>query len=152
MNLNNFLGRLDESSSKKLNEAEGDVKGRPATELIDSIKDKWAYVPNQEYGGILPVVVEEGGDNWSIYYLDKVGSAAAGEEEDWGDVDSFAAKKNESSDEDRLRRFFENGMKPLHEEIEGAKDTAFENYIVSRKSTGGFAKILEECVNIVDKK
>lgn len=148
MNFDNFLGRLDESSTKKLQEAEQ----QSAQELVDGLGDKWAYVPEKEYGGFLPVVVEEGSDQWTIYYLDKVGAEAAGEEEDWGDVDAFAAqKREESSDEERLRRFFENGMKPLHEEIEGNKNANFEDYIVQRKESGDFATILEKCVNLVEK-
>lgn len=149
MRFNSFLGRLEESSSKRtLNEQD---KGMSGEELKQSLGDKWAYVPEKEYGGFKPVVVEEGNDQWTIYYLDKVGSSAAGDEEDWGDVDAFASQKKESTDEERLRRFFENGMKPLSEEIEGDKSADLSEYIVQRKESGDFATILEKCVNLVEK-
>lgn len=143
MDLNNFLGRLDETSVKKLSEA----NDKTGEDLKSEIGSNWAYIPEKEYGGFKHVVVEEGEDKWTIYYLDQVGSAAAGDEEDWGDVDAFASQKQ---DEERLRKFVESGMM-LKEELEGDKDADLSGYIVQRKESGSFAEILEKCVAIVEK-
>lgn len=144
MDLNNFLGRLDESSVKKTLTEANEQTGEA---LKGELGNKWAYIPEKEYGGFKHVVVEEGDDQWSIYYLDQVGSAAAGEEEEWGDVDAYASQKQ---DEERLRKFIENGM-IMNEEIEGDKSADLSGYIVQRKESGTFAEILEKCVAIVEK-
>lgn len=146
MDLNNFLGRLDESSVKKvLTEADS----KTGEDLKGELGSKWAYIPEKEYGGFKHVVVEDGNDQWTIYYLDQVGSAAAGDDEDWGDVDAFSSKKQE--DVERLRRFVESGMTMMNEEVEGDKSADLSGYIVQRKESGSFAEILEKCVQIVEK-
>lgn len=146
MDLNNFLGRLDESSAKKvLTEADS----KTGEQLKGELGNKWAYIPEKEYGGFKHVVVEEGEDKWTIYYLDRVGkeAAAGDDDESWDNLDALASQKQ---DEERLRRFVENGM-TLNEEIEGDKSADLGEYIVQRKESGSFAEILEKCVAIVEK-
>lgn len=150
MDFNKFLGQLDESKSfkrvsqKQLREAAG--------ESAESLKDagQWYYVPQKEYGGFRHIVVENGENDWAVYYLENIGGAGGGSAAKVGGQDlsgllgakRVGATQEEARDLQRLANYLTEGA---------GEDNGVDlsGYAVQRKVEGDFATVLKECVNIV---
>lgn len=154
MDFNKFLGSLDESKKmvtvsgeKFLGEAAGD--------------GKWYYVPKEEYGGFRHIVVEKGDNDWEVHYLEKVGGAG-GKKRDVSGIKgaSFDAAKastqKEAKDIERLINYLSEAKGDDAESLKQGQGedngVDLSGYVVQRSVTGDFAKILKECVDIVQGK
>ncbi len=151
MDFGNFLSELNESkgfkrvSGRQLKEAMGDS--------AESLKDnaQWFYVPQKEYGGFRHIVVENGPNDWAVYYLENIGGAGgvvrdvSGMQGNSGFLDKKAGlSKEEAKDLDRLANYL----------AEGTGEDNGQNlagWVVQRKVSGDFATVLKECVEIVKK-
>lgn len=150
MDFNNFLGKLDESKSFK--RVSGRQLREAAGESAESLKDsaQWYYVPQKEYGGFRHIVVENGPNDWAVYYLENIGAGGAaadvsGMKQGMGDfigAQRAGLSQEEARDLARLANYL----------VEGAGEdngVNLDGYAVQRKVEGDFATVLKECVNIV---
>jgi hypothetical protein len=77
MDFGKFLNNLDENKSfkrvsgRQLREAAGEDAASVAQGA------QWYYVPAKEYGGFRHVVVENGANDWAVYYLENIGAGGA---------------------------------------------------------------------------
>jgi len=71
MDFSNFLGKLDESKDKGFVRVSGKQLREAAGETVEALKSsaQWYYVPQKEYGGFRHIVVENGPNDWAVYYL-----------------------------------------------------------------------------------
>jgi hypothetical protein len=152
MDFGKFLNNLDENKSfkrvsgRQLREAAGEDAASVAQGA------QWYYVPAKEYGGFRHVVVENGANDWAVYYLENIGAGGAK-----ADVSGMAGggsfigaqragvAQEEARDLQRLADYltegnFGNGEDP---------GVDLSGFAVQRKVAGDFATVLKECVNIV---
>lgn len=155
MDFNKFLGKLDESKDKSFVRVSGKQLREAAGENADALKDsaQWYYVPQKEYGGFRHIVVENGPNDWAVYYLENIGGGASSGAADvsglQGGMGSLlgAQRAGVGVDEARdLQRLSNYLLKEGTGEDNGVNLTG---YAVQRKVAGDFATVLKECVAIV---
>lgn len=150
MDFNNFLGKLDES--KSFRRVSGRALREAAGENAESLKDsaQWYYIPQKEYGGFRHIVVENGPNDWAVYYLENIGAGGSAADVSGmeGGMGNFIGAQRAGVDAQEARDL----QRLADYLVEGTgEDNGIDlsGFAVQRKVEGDFATVLKECVNIV---
>lgn len=154
MDFSNFLGKLDESKDKGFVRVSGKQLREAAGETAEALKSsaQWYYVPQKEYGGFRHIVVENGPNDWAVYYLENIGAGATGSAADvsgLGDMGSFIGAQRAGVSTDEARDLQRLSDYLLNEGTGEDNGISLAGYAVQRKVAGDFATVLKECVSIV---
>lgn len=155
MDFSNFLGKLDESKDKGFVRVSGKQLREAAGETAEALKGsaQWYYVPQKEYGGFRHIVVENGPNDWAVYYLENIGAGATGSAADVsgiaGGMGSFIGAQRAGVSQEEARDLARLSGFLLNEGSGEDNGINLAGYAVQRKVAGDFATVLKECVSIV---
>jgi len=154
MDFSNFLGKLDESENNGFVRVSGKQLREAAGESAEGLKSsaQWYYIPQKEYGGFRHIVVENGPNDWAVYYLENIAGGATGAAADvsgLGDMGSFIGAQRAGVPREEARDLQKLSNYLLKEGAGEDNGINLTGYAVQRKVAGDFATVLKECVGIV---